>query len=107
MTYMRWLYSRCYSAVFAATASMLFAGCNGDTTSTGEMGMDVILPATSNDFVERRLPNPVVEVILNWAPLPDGREWGSTAGIDIGPDSHIWAYDRRGPCNSICTAARP
>lgn len=42
------------------------------------------------------LPNPISTVIKNWAPLPGGREWGSTAGIDIGPDGHIWAYDRCG-----------
>jgi DNA-binding beta-propeller fold protein YncE len=35
-------------------------------------------------------------VILAWAPLPGGRAWGSTAGVDVGPDGHIWAYDRCG-----------
>ena len=50
-----------------------------------------------SDWVDRPpLPNPTGEVILNWAPLPDGRVWGSTAGIDIGPDGHVWAYDRCG-----------
>ena len=43
------------------------------------------------------LPNPVIEVVTDWADLPDGREWGSTAGVDIDPiDGHIWAYDRCG-----------
>jgi sugar lactone lactonase YvrE len=28
--------------------------------------------------------------------LPDGRKWGSTAGVDIAPDGTIWAYDRCG-----------
>ena len=51
---------------------------------------------TSGDLVARPLPNPNPTVILDWAPLPDGREWGSTAGIDIGPDGHVWAYDRCG-----------
>ena len=33
----------------------------------------------------------------NWVQLPDGREWGSTAGADIDPDGiHIWAIDRCG-----------
>jgi DNA-binding beta-propeller fold protein YncE len=32
-----------------------------------------------------------------WGPLPDDREWGSTAGVDIDPiDGHVWAYDRCG-----------
>ena len=50
----------------------------------------------ASDFVDRPLPNPTSQALLNWAPLPDGREWGSTAGIDIGPDDHVWAYDRCG-----------
>ena len=42
------------------------------------------------------LPNPVSTTIKDWGRLPDGREWGSTAGVDIGPDGHVWAYDRCG-----------
>ena len=43
------------------------------------------------------LPNPAAEVVTDWVDLPDGREWGSTAGVDIDPiDGHIWAYDRCG-----------
>ncbi len=48
------------------------------------------------DLVQRILPNPTGEVITQWAALPDGRTWGSTAGIDIGPDGHVWVYDRCG-----------
>ncbi len=39
------------------------------------------------------LPNPY-KTVTGWAQLPDGRKWGSTAGIDIGPDGNIWAYER-------------
>jgi hypothetical protein len=42
------------------------------------------------------LPNTHPNVLTNWARLPDGREWGASAGIDIGPDGHIWTYDRCG-----------
>ena len=42
------------------------------------------------------LPNPNPTVIKNWGVLPDGRVWGNTAGVDIGPDGHVWAYDRCG-----------
>lgn len=43
------------------------------------------------------LPNPAPEVERNWGKLPRGREWGSTAGVDIDPtDGHIWAYERCG-----------
>ena len=42
------------------------------------------------DPAKNDLPNPNPRVVKNWAPLPDGRTWGSTAGIDIGPDGHVW-----------------
>ncbi|MEC7767919.1 MAG: hypothetical protein VX471_01375, partial [Acidobacteriota bacterium] len=42
------------------------------------------------------LPNPYSSED-GWATLPDEREWGSTAGVDIDPDGeHIWAIDRCG-----------
>ena len=41
------------------------------------------------------LPNPY-RTVLNWAQLPDGRKWGSTSGVAIGPDGNIWTYDRCG-----------
>jgi DNA-binding beta-propeller fold protein YncE len=42
------------------------------------------------------LPNPAPTIMKEWGPLPDGRVWGSSAGVDIGPDGHVWAYDRCG-----------
>ena len=50
------------------------------------------------DFITGEgLPNPTPVVIANWGELPAGRNWGSTAGIDIDPtDGHIWAYERCG-----------
>ena len=55
------------------------------------LNMDVVDPAS------KPLPNPNPTVIKNWGELPNGREWGSTAGIDVDPiDGHIWAYDRCG-----------
>jgi hypothetical protein len=42
-------------------------------------------------------PNPNPVVMNGWGDLPAGRNWGSTAGIDIDPtDGHIWAYERCG-----------
>ena len=58
--------------------------------TTGTPADDVTDPALRN------LPNPNPTVITHWAALPDGRVWGSTAGADIGPDGHVWAYDRCG-----------
>ncbi|MDA1372105.1 MAG: hypothetical protein O2971_15250 [Proteobacteria bacterium] len=41
-------------------------------------------------------PNPYSSVD-GWARLPNGREWGSTAGVDMDPDGrHLWAIDRCG-----------
>jgi len=41
-------------------------------------------------------PNPFISVD-NWVDLPNGRTWGSTAGVDIDPDGrHLWAIDRCG-----------
>ena len=51
---------------------------------------DITDPAKNN------LPNPNPIVKKSWGPLPEGRKWGSTAGVDIGPDGNIWAYDRCG-----------
>jgi len=40
-------------------------------------------------------PNPNPTVVKDWGKV-QGRVWGSTAGVDVGPDGHIWAYDRCG-----------
>jgi DNA-binding beta-propeller fold protein YncE len=57
------------------------------------------VPATTHTQGEvdptQKLPNPY-RTIRNWGVLPDGRAWGSTSGIDIGPDGQIWAIDRCG-----------
>jgi sugar lactone lactonase YvrE len=52
--------------------------------------------AVVTDPAKNPLPNPNPTLIKNWGALPDGRTWGSTAGVDIGPDGHVWAYDRCG-----------
>ena len=59
-------------------------------------GPEMEEPAGNPDLVQRNLPNPNPVVITQWADLPDGRTWGSTAGVDIGPDGHVWVYDRCG-----------
>jgi hypothetical protein len=40
------------------------------------------------------VPNNPYKTITGWAQLPDRRSWGSTAGVAVGPDGNIWAYDR-------------
>src|SRR5262245_6753361 len=46
--------------------------------------------------VNDELTNPYQAGVRNWATHTDGRAWGSTAGIDIGPKGEIWAIDRCG-----------
>jgi sugar lactone lactonase YvrE len=56
--------------------------------------------AIGNPISGEGLPNPAPTVTRNWGTLPEGRQWGSTAGIDIDPiDGHIWAYERCGAGN--------
>jgi streptogramin lyase len=41
------------------------------------------------------LPNPY-HVIENWAKLPDGRTWGSAAGMSIDGKGNVWVFERCG-----------
>ena len=40
-------------------------------------------------------PNPY-RAVENWGTLPEGRPWGSTSAVDIGPDGSIWVAERCG-----------
>jgi hypothetical protein len=53
-------------------------------------------PARSQMAPVNDLPNPYQPPERNWAKHPDGRAWGSTAGIDFGPKGELWAIDRCG-----------
>ncbi len=47
-------------------------------------------------------PNPYRTVPGVWAPLPDGRDWGSTSLVEVSPDGEtIWAVDRCGTNDCI------
>ena len=72
---------------------MSLAACSVSSTRDTAQG-----PASAgNPITGEGIPNPAPNVTTNWGELPDGREWGSTAGIDIDPnDGHIWAYERCG-----------
>lgn len=75
--------------VSAFAAALLAAACTSSAPQTP-------LP-DGNPITGEGLPNPAPTVVRNWGTLPEGREWGSTAGIDIDPiDGHIWAYERCG-----------
>jgi DNA-binding beta-propeller fold protein YncE len=50
--------------------------------------------SAQNAAPTNNLPNPYLSV-ANWAKLPGGRSWGSTAGVDIDPDGKsIWVAER-------------
>jgi len=60
-------------------------------------GSSVPADSSGNFITGDGLVNPTPSVVTNWGDLPEGREWGTTAGIDIDPnDGHIWAYERCG-----------
>ena len=58
-------------------------------------GVLAILAYAQTDAPVNSLPNPY-RTVENWFKLPAGRTWGSTAGVAVAPDGHIWAYDRCG-----------
>jgi sugar lactone lactonase YvrE len=72
------------SRVIGLVAAALLGGVTAFTQ--GEVADPAIKP----------LPNPNPKVVKNFGALPEGRVWGNTAGVDIAPDGHVWAYDRCG-----------
>lgn len=54
------------------------------------------LPVAAQNGPTNNLPNPYRSV-ENWAKMPDGRSWGSTAGVAIDPDGKsVWVAERCG-----------
>ena len=77
--------------MFACTA-VLLTGCTGGSGVPSAMASEA-----GNAITGEGLSNPAPNVTENWGDLPEGRGWGSTAGVDIDPnDGHIWAYERCG-----------
>ena len=57
----------------------------------------IALAQFGNHISGEGIPNPNPVVTQAWGDLPSGRNWGSTAGVDIDPlDGHVWAYERCG-----------
>jgi DNA-binding beta-propeller fold protein YncE len=40
------------------------------------------------------LPNPYTKIVEHWAKLPEGRAWGSAAGISVDSKGDIWVFER-------------
>ena len=95
----RWLVVRCRGLAIVLLSLTTMVACGGSDSMPPEAAMNMEAEADaglSADLVQRLLPNPTGEVITQFGDFPEGREWGSTAGIDIGPDGHVWMYDRCG-----------
>jgi hypothetical protein len=60
-------------------------------------------PSVSPLGAPNNLPNPYLAGV-SWGQLPDGRKWGSTAGIAVGLDGNVWALDRCGVSGSRGTS---
>jgi len=97
MTDSRWLGIRRGGLAPASLSLVAVIACGGAQPAPpeAEVGMEAGAGLAS-DHVSIPLPNPTREVITQFVNLPDDRTWGSTAGIDIGPDGHVWTYDRCG-----------
>jgi DNA-binding beta-propeller fold protein YncE len=88
--------TRALKSVVFFCAVLLLAGCNTQSQQMEAPPETSAMPA-GNPITGEGLPNPAPNVTTNWGDLPEGREWGSTAGIDIDPiDGNIWAYERCG-----------
>ena len=71
-------------------AVVITSGCAAESGPPAPMAGEAANPVTGDG-----LPNPNPNRIGDWATLPEGREWGSTAGLDIDPtDGHVWGYER-------------
>jgi DNA-binding beta-propeller fold protein YncE len=67
----------------------------------GRLGLAItivgLIAAPSAVHAQQHAPNPYHTVDGVWAPLPDGRSWGSTSSVEVSPDGEtIWAVDRCG-----------
>jgi DNA-binding beta-propeller fold protein YncE len=78
----------------AASATLLLSACSTDPSAHAQAAPAASMKAASA-ITGEGLPNPAPKVTRNWGELPQGRKWGTTAGIDIDPkDGNIWAYER-------------
>jgi DNA-binding beta-propeller fold protein YncE len=87
----RWTLSVGMAAVIVASQACSSAPAEQPAQEEAQESVQASVQETqpTNDF-----PNPYQGAIL---PLPDGRTWGSTAGVDIAPDGkHVWLIDRCG-----------
>src|SRR6266576_4709272 len=104
----RWL-STLVTVALGATNAVFGAQLKGGMPMSRSIGMRraglmaaAVLFALSSAVLAQNvaptnnLPNPY-KSITDWAKMPAGRSWGSTAGVDIDPDGKsVWVSDRCG-----------
>ena len=56
-------------------------------------------------FAAAAQPNPY-RTVEHWAKMPEGRTWGSTSGVQVARDGHIWVAERCG-ANSCAGSPLP
>ena len=79
-----------------AALLMLVVACGGaEVEPAAEEASAEVAAVLDGSVPINELPNPYSSVD-GWGKLPDGREWGATAGVDIDPDGSVWAIDRCG-----------
>ncbi len=87
--------SRVLKFTMFVCATAVLSGCSAPESTTPTPAPAEVTKGST--ITGEGLPNPNPTVMAGWGQLPEGREWGSTAGIDIDPlDGHIWAYERCG-----------
>jgi sugar lactone lactonase YvrE len=83
--------------VLGACAAVVSMACSIADSGANAQSSAATSTTVGNPITGAGLPNPAPNVTRNWGQLPEGRKWGSSAGVDIDPsDGHIWAYERCG-----------
>ena len=91
--------SRLARAAACVGSTLLVAACNAGGTGeqTAAPASAPAVSSSGNTITGEGLSNPAPNVTRNWGQLPAGRQWGTTAGIDIDPtDGNVVAYERCG-----------
>ena len=84
----------------ALCVSLALTACGGAEMSAPASTAAQPEAVSGNSVSGIGMPNPNPVVTQNWGDLPAGRNWGSTAGIDIDPtDGQVVAYERCGAGN--------
>jgi hypothetical protein len=79
-------------ALLSTLVAFFLAALPGCAADAGDAGSAM---AMGNPISGEGMNNPAPNVTIDWGTKPAGREWGSTAGVDIDPiDGHVWAYER-------------